>query len=54
MTATAVANEVVVPLYNERRMITAVHQAMVAFVGRHPDWCGRRRRRCGRPGPGHR
>ena len=39
MTATAVANEVVVPLYNERQMITAVHQAMVAFVGRHPDWC---------------
>jgi glycosyltransferase involved in cell wall biosynthesis len=39
MTSTSVSNEVVVPLYNERRMITAVHQAMVAFVGRHPDWC---------------
>lgn len=39
MTSTAVTNEVVVPLYNERRMITQVHQAMVAFLGRHPDWC---------------
>jgi dolichyl-phosphate beta-glucosyltransferase len=38
MTAIRCANEVVVPLYNERQMIPAVHAAMVAFGERHPDW----------------
>lgn len=34
----AVTSEVIVPLYNERAMIPAVHAAIVAFAERHPEW----------------
>lgn len=38
MSSTAVTSEVIVPLYNERAMIPAVHAAIVAFAERHPEW----------------